>query len=223
MPQRSGYEGADFDIPEKNTKNRILDISTRLFAQKGFKATSLVEIARESGIQQPTLYKHYESKNALIQDVLRRFERIHKAYNAWLRKELEKASSVQDAMDALFNDSFMTSVDPVGRLCMSIVTKEQHNSKPIYCAALKTLYGEAIQNIAEGFDRLIAKGVVPPSDTHTLASVFMFCTMSFNAVHIHEGADTVTPFDRSKFYSGLRAMMTVAISQGVIPEAWPDR
>lgn len=54
------------------TRDRILDISERLFAEKGFEATTLRDIAREVGIQNPSLYKHFESKAEIYENVLDR-------------------------------------------------------------------------------------------------------------------------------------------------------
>lgn len=54
------------------TKRRIFEISTQLFAEKGYEATSIEEITAVVGIAKGTLYYHFESKeemfNQLIQD-----------------------------------------------------------------------------------------------------------------------------------------------------------
>ena len=54
------------------TKRRIFEISTQLFAEKGYEATSIEEITAVVGIAKGTLYYHFESKeemfNQLIED-----------------------------------------------------------------------------------------------------------------------------------------------------------
>ena len=54
------------------TADRILDVSQNLFAQRGYERTTLREIAAEVGIQNPSLYKHFESKAAIYGAVLDR-------------------------------------------------------------------------------------------------------------------------------------------------------
>lgn len=56
----------------ERTRARILDAAEAQFAEHGFEAASLREIAREAGIQQPGLYNHFQSKQALYAAVLDR-------------------------------------------------------------------------------------------------------------------------------------------------------
>ncbi|MEX1668954.1 TetR/AcrR family transcriptional regulator [Zhongshania guokunii] len=56
----------------RNTKQRILDIAENLFAQQGFAATSVSEIAAQVGISSPGIYKHYSNKFAIYEQVCER-------------------------------------------------------------------------------------------------------------------------------------------------------
>ena len=54
------------------TADRILDAAEDLFAEKGYSATSLGEVADRVGIRSPSLYNHFKNKEALYQAVLER-------------------------------------------------------------------------------------------------------------------------------------------------------
>ena len=54
------------------SKNRILDAAESLFANKGYDATSIVDIAETVGIRGPAIYKHYSSKAAVYDAVIDR-------------------------------------------------------------------------------------------------------------------------------------------------------
>ena len=54
------------------TAERILDAAEDLFAEKGYAATSLGDVADRVGIRSPSLYNHFRNKEALYQAVLDR-------------------------------------------------------------------------------------------------------------------------------------------------------
>ena len=55
-----------------STSDRILDAAEDLFAEKGYSAASLGEVADRVGIRSPSLYNHFRNKEALYEAVLSR-------------------------------------------------------------------------------------------------------------------------------------------------------
>lgn len=58
----------------KDTKEQILQVSLRLFAQNGYEAVSVSQISGELGITKGALYRHYASKRAIFESILARME-----------------------------------------------------------------------------------------------------------------------------------------------------
>ena len=54
------------------TRERIVTAAERLFEDRGFQATNLSEIADEAGIRTPSLLYYFESKERLLDEVIRR-------------------------------------------------------------------------------------------------------------------------------------------------------
>ena len=58
----------------ENTKEQILRVALSLFSRRGYEAVSVSDIAGELGITKGALYRHYESKQAIFDAILRRME-----------------------------------------------------------------------------------------------------------------------------------------------------
>ena len=59
-----------------DTKENILLASLRLFSDRGFEAVSVSDIAAELSITKGALYKHYESKQAILDSIVSRMEEL---------------------------------------------------------------------------------------------------------------------------------------------------
>ena len=58
----------------EHTKERILSQALTLFAQKGYEAVSVEEIAAAVGIKAPSLYKHYKGKRDIFDRIVAHME-----------------------------------------------------------------------------------------------------------------------------------------------------
>lgn len=55
---------------EKNTKERILEEALILFSQSGYMGTSMSDIAARLGVTKAALYKHYKSKQEILDSIV---------------------------------------------------------------------------------------------------------------------------------------------------------
>ena len=77
-------------MEKETTRQRILLEALKLFAKDGFEAVSVEQIANAVGIKAPSLYKHYKSKHAIFEAILRTME--------CRDRELAAASSVPEEL-----------------------------------------------------------------------------------------------------------------------------
>lgn len=54
-----------------NTRQEILDTALGLFAQNGYEATSISQIAEAVGIRKASLYSHFASKQEILDEIVR--------------------------------------------------------------------------------------------------------------------------------------------------------
>ncbi len=59
-----------------DTKERILGTALELFAQKGYLGTSMSDIAKQLGITKAALYKHYASKQEILDQIVERMNEM---------------------------------------------------------------------------------------------------------------------------------------------------
>jgi AcrR family transcriptional regulator len=51
-------------------RGEILDAALAVFGEKGYEAGTMREIARRVGVTEPAIYRHYESKEAILSDIV---------------------------------------------------------------------------------------------------------------------------------------------------------
>ena len=56
----------------ENTKERIMETALELFAEKGYLGTSMNDIAKQLGFTKAALYKHYTSKQEILDRIVER-------------------------------------------------------------------------------------------------------------------------------------------------------
>lgn len=57
----------------KDTKDKILESALRLFSKKGYLGATTKEIAKEAGIAEVTLFRHFPSKAELFEDTIKSY------------------------------------------------------------------------------------------------------------------------------------------------------
>ncbi len=70
-------------------KQEILDASIKIFAEKGFKATTLDEIAEKSEFGKGTLYNYFSSKEEIYKEIIVRISKTHQESIKRIEKETE--------------------------------------------------------------------------------------------------------------------------------------
>jgi AcrR family transcriptional regulator len=110
LPARSAAELFGVRAKPKNARDRLLDTAIDLFYANGFHSIGLDAILDETGVTKTTFYKHFESKEDLILEALRRRDAWE--VSAW-RRAIRKIAgddprrsllAVFDVLDLWFND-----------------------------------------------------------------------------------------------------------------------
>ena len=57
-------------LPAEQRRRQLLDVACQVFAERGFHATSMDDLATQAGVTKPVLYQHFSSKQALFLELL---------------------------------------------------------------------------------------------------------------------------------------------------------
>jgi AcrR family transcriptional regulator len=96
-------------------RERILAAASDLFYRQGIRAVGVDAIAEAAGTNKMTLYRHFDSKDALVAEYLRRLSRKSEAF--WAHIEREHPDSPRKQLHAWIEAAGKDANDPQGRGC----------------------------------------------------------------------------------------------------------
>ena len=112
-----------------DTKERILETALELFAQSGYLGTSMNDIAKQLGITKAALYKHYTSKQEIL-------ERIVKRMNEMDYERAEEYEMPETAPDG-FAEAYMRT--PVKKIRAYSMAQFDHWTKEPFSANFRKM------------------------------------------------------------------------------------
>jgi AcrR family transcriptional regulator len=86
-----------------NRKESILDAATRLFARKGFEATTTAAVAEAAGVSEGTIFHHFKTKDGVLIHILQELTIL---YCKELQAEASEADSGMDAIERMMRFHF---------------------------------------------------------------------------------------------------------------------
>ena len=86
--------------PAEVRRDQLVQAALRVFARGGYRSTGTLEIAREAGVGEPTIYRYFSDKKELYLEVLRRSANLILA--GWSRVAAEESNPLR-AMAAIGN------------------------------------------------------------------------------------------------------------------------
>ena len=164
----------------------MFECALALFSEHGFDRVSVRDIARAVGIKESSIYNHYESKQALLDEMCNRFVEtlsISRPPLSEIDKMLQKTSP-KEIMKALISAYGRQIDETVSQMARLVFSEQFHND-----AARHIMMFDIMQNNASYYEEILTlmqqKGRLKPCDKHILANVFnneqvMLCMMYAN-------------------------------------------
>lgn len=168
-----------------NTRQRILDVALELFSERGFGAVSVRDIARAVGVKESALYRHFASKQAVLDTIVEAYQARCEAFMGGIHAVIgddPAALSAQareyEHMDdetflrigrSVFTD-FLMRPDVMRFWRMASI--ERHHDPHIAALYERELFEKPLAFQAAFFAILTRIGALMPADPEALAMAF---------------------------------------------------
>ncbi len=173
-PARSGSR--------QETADRILDGAQRALGCKGVRSTSMEDVARESGVTRMTVYRHFASREELMQALTNR--EMGRYYVGMLaRGELveQAAGPGENPVLQILVESIQYSIRHFGEhpIVMAMLERDADLILPFLTTRADVILGPAIAALAPDYDRWRERGWIGPLPSDRLAEWVMRLVMSW--------------------------------------------
>jgi AcrR family transcriptional regulator len=100
---------------DKNTKDKLLDSTLSLIDKKPFHQITTKEIAEESGVAEITLFRHFSSKNSLLNILIKKFFKMIVGFDT---RSIKSEENFRNELIIYFNKTIKS--DPLQRKLFKI-------------------------------------------------------------------------------------------------------
>lgn len=160
----------------KATKNTIINESANLFNTQGYKATSISDITKATGLTKGAIYRHFENKGDLEKHALQRLSQI---MFGEIGTSIKEANSFVSKMEAIFSffENYMNTPLYEGGCPVMNAAVEADDANPILreqaCAMLQQ-FKDAVRTLIENG---IKNNQVKPNTNPVFYSTIFIATL----------------------------------------------
>ncbi len=169
-------------VTKMTTKEKIIDEALTLFSTKGFKGTSVKNIAEAVGIKDASLYKHFKSKQEILDTVVAMIRQHIGDMSDELglpdETDLENAAAVYAKFDEETLLQFSRKIflfyltDPLISRFWRMGTIEQYQNSEVYALFSKLFLEDSITYQTALFGEMIKQRVFSAADPRVMATSF---------------------------------------------------
>ena len=161
-----------------NTKQEILEASLELFSVQGFEATSISQIASAVGIRKASLYSHFESKQAILDALVKDILDQYAKHSIFAKADWDQYDDAKDKQ-ALTPDTTAQMIlgqiryilhDPHISKARKMLVMEQFQNPELAKLQTKQNYTDVLRYFTGLVKYLIRSGVLTGEDPEIMAA-----------------------------------------------------
>ena len=160
-----------------NTKQEILEASLELFSVQGFEATSISQIAGAVGIRKASLYSHFESKQDILDAIVKNVLEQYGAHSIFARANWEKdvdhlPLTSDEAVKMIQGQIRYILHDPSISRARKMLVIEQFQNPSLAKLQTKQNYSDVVNYFTGLIKCLIQKGILKDDSPEIMAAQF---------------------------------------------------
>ena len=155
-----------------NTKQEILEAALELFSVQGFEATSISQIASAVGIRKASLYSHFESKQAILDALVRDVLDQYAAHSIFARPDgdSEDAPTPESTERVILEQLRYILHDPHISRARKMLVVEQFRNPELAQLQTRQNYTDVLAYFTSLVERLIRSDVLAGEDPGIMAA-----------------------------------------------------
>ncbi len=161
-------------IMGESTYDRILDMALMLFSEKGYKGTTMRDIAAKVGIRQGGIYNHFKNKEQILEKLIDEMMRSSALLSLFDSldadpKSYTKGKSVLAKIATTFK---LLSFDPKNEALFRLMIQELFRNQAVRDLYYEKFYQENVKRLSSIFFRMMQDELIKSSDPLMLANEF---------------------------------------------------
>ena len=158
-----------------NTKQEILESALELFSVQGFEATSISQIASAVGIRKASLYSHFESKQAILDELVKEVLEQYGAHSIFAKTDWGKDSdnlpmTPDDSVQMIKGQIRYILHDPHISKARKMLVIEQFQNPELAKLQTKQNYSDVLGYFTGFIGQLIRQGVLAEDAPEIMAA-----------------------------------------------------
>ncbi len=183
-------------LPAEQRREQILEAAVKLFSRNGFDRTTIREIARAAGINEATIYKHFETKEKLYDAIIERF--IEFGSQLIKRTDLEKHEQLPELLSSVATEllGLMNKDTTLPRLLLYSALQNHPFSERFYREISSAFLGILEERLRQGqLERRYRASIDTAASARSFLGMMIFYVISQHIV----GAKRWEPIDAGEY------------------------
>ena len=187
--KRSNQAGRPTAAELERRKERVMQVATELFVERGFAATSLVDIARGAGVATRTLYQHFGDKEVIFREVI--FARDAEA--ALQPPKVEPGDTLYSALLNASNYAYKLTYRERSIGLMRLMIAESNRFPEFMQSVAKSIFAHFRSNIEKVLEALAGAGLIPQGNHARSAELFSDLVLGSHPIMTYTNWDSALP------------------------------